>query len=141
MQEYSWQRANDDESKSYARIDLAVECKKPHLRFICEAKQLHPWMNADPCDDIDDAFKRLETQLDNIERDGWDRVAAVFVSPRLKSLDGYAAALKPFTRALSRVRAACVWTFPWWARRNALRYDVTETFYPGAALLIRHSQR
>ena len=138
MQEYSWTRG---EEASHARIDLCVELHDPELRFVAEAKQIWPWLNADEATitgAIEDAFKATERQLSGVESDGYESMQLVFVTPRLHRAKQFEASIASFLRAVQAVPFdAVAWTFPRWARPPALLSEVTGRHYPGVVLLTR----
>jgi hypothetical protein len=139
MQEYAWTRGPED---SHARVDLSVEHKGAGLRFVAEAKQIYPSLTSRRTTvvaAIDKAFKQASAQLDEIPKDDWDRVALVFVSPYVDDVLDVEARIVEFISALHEIKDTSVWTFPSWARKNAIKSDVTDMFYPGAALLARHT--
>jgi len=137
MEEYAWVRGVEDRH-TRARVDLAVEHRKRGLRFIAEAKQRHPDLARSRPKTITNSIARglseAWRQLDGVPKDGWDRVAAVFLSPRVNKPTYVKAATQEFTALLRSLPHSAVWAFPDWARR--MRSEVNGDLYPGAALII-----
>jgi hypothetical protein len=139
MQEYAWQRGDED---GHARIDLAIEIKDLNLRFIAEAKQIYPNMRSRATTliaAIDAEFRKLRSELDGIKPDNWARVSLVFVSPRIEDTTDLDAMIPEWVSTLCECPDACVWNFPVFSRTTAIQSPVTNMYYPGAALLVRHA--